>query len=264
MFIPCDIFARRDYRRTGPIPYECMLCGLVFLSEEGCVKHVTKHIHNYQAHEEPEFRRPLRPLLPGVSISLLQTSRIIRFEASPIFYSRNCFHFSDAATASNFRWGTDCAQAGAIQEIAIQFGSRAYNRIRPWVTYFTKQTLSVGQDFPRLRRMTIDLDVWLGVESAPLLLSMSQGFAQRVQGLEWVLVLMLSNEMVLDCFEPLVERPDDSKEGKKEVRRHVWAHAKGGAWKNGLLWWGSPGEAVPYKYRMISGPRTLVSTLAKQ
>ncbi|CAD6579262.1 MAG: hypothetical protein ASARMPRED_009016 [Alectoria sarmentosa] len=167
MFIPSDIFARRDYGRTGSIP--------------------------------------------------------------------NSFHFCDPATASSFRWGTDCAQAGAIQEIGIKFGSQYFKKVTPWVTYLTKRTLSLGRDFPHLRRMTINLGVWLGMS----------------QGLDWVLVLMLSNERVLDCFERLVDREDGHNNGTKEVRRHVWANETGDPWRNALLWWGSPGEVVPPKYRVI-------------
>lgn len=74
------------------------------------------------------------------------------------------------------------------------------------MTYLTKQRLSLGQDFPYLRRMTIDLHLRLGAEEANLLRSMSEAFRRRSQGLDWVLVLKLSHEKVLDCFEPLVDR----------------------------------------------------------
>lgn len=257
MFIPSDIFTRRDYGRTGSIPYECMFCGLVFLSDKGCVQHLAKH----HGHAGWSHWQPLRPLLPGVSISLLQTCRLFRLEASPILYSRNSFHFCDPATASNFRWGTDCAQAGAIQEIGIKFGSQYFKKVTPWVTYLTKRTLSLGRDFPHLRRMTINLGVWLGVESANQLSSASDRFRQMSQGLDWVLVLMLNNERVLDCFERLVDREDDRNNGTKEVRRHVWANETGDPWKNALLWWGSPAEVVPPKYRVIGDqPQQQVSS----
>lgn len=249
MFIPSDIFARRDYGRTGSTPYECMYCGLVFLSYDGCVQHIAKH----RSDASPSglvYCNPYQPLLPGVSVSLIKTCRIIRLEASPILYSRNCFSFSDPTTASNFRWGTDCAQAGTIQHIGIKFGP-ILKRVTPWETYLTKGTLGLGQDFHHLRRMTIDLHMWLRLERATFLRSMSKRFRERHQGLDLALVLMLSNEKGLDCFEPLVAREHDPNKGKKEVRRHVWANKHGGPWKNALLWWGSPGEAVPHKYRMI-------------
>ena len=83
--------------------------------------------------------------------------------------------------------------------------------------------------------MTIDLHLRLGAEEANLLRSMSESFRKRSQGLDWVLVLKLTHEKVLDCFEPLVDREDDSKNGKKEVRRHAWANETGGLWKTGLL-----------------------------
>lgn len=89
------------------------------------------------------------------------------------------------------------------------------------MTYLTKQRLSLGQDFPYLRRMTIDLHLRLGAEEANLLRSMSESFRKRSQGLDWVLVLKLSHEKVLDCFESLVDREDDSKNGKREVRSHA-------------------------------------------
>ena len=245
MFIPSDIFARRDYRRTGSIPYECVSCGLVFLSQYGCVRHSAKH-HTYVF---SDFHRPARLLLPEVSVSLLQTCRFIRLEASPVLYSRNSFHFSDPATASNFRWATDCTQAGAIQEMGIKL--QFFNQFTPWTTYFTKRTLSLGQDFPRLKRMIFDLNVWFVVETVTLLRSMSERLRERSQALEWVLVLTLSSEQLIDCFEPLVDREDNSKHGKKEVLRHVWPNENGGPGKNALLWWGSPGEAVPHKHRLI-------------
>ena len=249
MFIPSDIFARRNYRRTGSIPHECSFCELTFLSRNGCVQHEENH-HGcaYLDHHQP-----LRPLLPAVSLSLLQTCRIIRLEASPILYSRNSFHFSDPATASNFRWGTDCAQAGAIQEIGIKFGSHYHKKITPWMTYITERTLSLSQDFPHLRRMTFNLRALLGAESNTLLRSMFERFRERSRGLDWVLVLKLRHDLkLLDCFEPLVDKENDSKNVKKEVRRHVWADGTGGFWKNALLWWGFPGEAVPSEYKVIA------------
>ena len=192
---------------------------------------------------------PLQVLLPGVSVSLLQTCRIIRLEASPILYSKNNFYFADPATASNFRWGTDCVRAKATQEIGVKLG--CWQRLEPWATYLTKRTLSLGQDFPHLRRMTIDLHIWCGPEDIDLLRSMSEGFRQRCERLEWVLILAFSDEEVLDCFAPLVDGENHSENGKKEVRSHVWPAKSGRVWKNSLLWWGSPGEAVPQKYRLV-------------
>ena len=250
MFIPSDIFARRDYGRQGSTPYECGICGFVSLSSSGCEKHIQAHDRGIDIVNSATLR-PIRPLLPAVSIALLQTCRLMRLEASPILYTRNGFHFSDPATASNFRWGTDCTQAGAIQEIGIRFGSNYFRRFETWMTYFSKQTLSLGQEFPHLRRMIIDLDVWIGMESAGCLLDMCKGFGNRNQGLEWVLILTLLSEEVLDCFEPLVHREDDPANGQKEMRRHTWTNKEGGPWKNGLIWWGSPGEAMPHKYRLI-------------
>lgn len=248
MFIPSDIFARRNYRRTGLLPQECGVCGLVSLSDDGCIQHIAKH----HGRIFWSYWHPVRPLLPEISTSFLRTCRLIRLEASPILYSRNSFHFSDSATASNFRWSTDCAQAGAIQEIGIKFGCQYHKQVTPWVTYFTKRTLSFGQDFPHLRRMTINLrNSWPGPESSDLLRSKFESFRERSWGLDWVLVLMLQYEVFLDSFEPLVDREDEPTNGKKEVRRRVWADDLGGPWKNAFLWWGSPGEAVPQKYRLI-------------
>ena len=208
-----------------------------------------QHIVEHHPRVRPTSFHPLRILLPGVSVSLLQTCHIIRLEASPILYSRNSFHFTDPATASNFRWGTDCAQAKATQEIGIKMVR--CTPLEPWVAYFTKRTLSLGQDFPHLRRMTIDLQFSCGCESADLLRSMSEGLRQRRQRLEWVLVLAFGAEEVLDCFKPLVDGENASDNGKKEVRQHVWPVRSGGVWRNPLLWWGSPGEVVPQKYRLI-------------
>ena len=247
MFIPRDIFARRDYGRTGSTPYQCSLCGLVLLSHHGSKQHMPKHWPDARS-EAVYPLRTLLTLLPGVSVSLLQTCRIIRLEASPILYSKNSFHFADPATASNFRWSTDCAQAKATQEIGIKTGS--FQRLRPWVTYLTKRTLSLGQDFPHLRRMTIDLHIWCEREDADLLRSMSDGFGQICQKLDWVLILMFGDEEVLDCFKPLVDRGNDSENGKKEVRKHSWKSDR--RWKSALLWWGSLDEAVPQEYRSIA------------
>ena len=249
MSIPCDVFARRHHKRKGSVPYECHVCGLVFLSRDGC----DKHIANRHRHMGTKALALSKPLLPDVSTSLLQTCRIIRLEASPILYSRNSFHFYDTATASNFRWATDRAQAGTIQELGIRLGHYTTN-FRSWQTYLTKGPLSLGQDFPNLRRMTIDLFFRRGAESAETLRSMSNRFRDTSQGLDWVLVLKLRDEdydIVLDSFEPLVAKEDDPSKGKKEVRRHVWGHRKTSLYKDALLWWGSPGEAVPHKYRAI-------------
>ena len=250
MSIPSDIFARRDYGRTDSAPWQCQYCGLVFLSDYGCIQHIAKS-HGRSASLPLQYQDPERLLLPQVSASLLQTCRIIRFEASPVLYLKNSFHFSDPVTASNFRWGTDCEQAEATQEIGIKFGSQRYKRVTQWATYFTKRTLSLGQDFPYLRRMTINIDFWVGVMSASLLRSMSEGFRERSQALDWVLVLALDDEEMLDYFELLVNRKDDSKDGNKEVRRHAWTNKAGVPWIDALLWWGAPGEAVPRKPRSI-------------
>lgn len=247
MSIPCDVFARRHDKRKGSIPYECELCGLIFLSRDGC----DKHIANRHRHMSFIALALSKPLLPHVSTSLLQTCRIIRLEASPILYSRNSFHFCDPATASDFRWAIDRAQAGAIQELGIKFGY-GFN-FRSWRTYLTKGHLGLGQDFSNLRRMTIDLFCRWWPENVKTLRSMSNKFRDTSKGLDWVLVLRLREEykIVLDCFEPLVAKEDDPSKGKKEVRRHAWAHRKGSVLKDALLWWGSPGEAVPHKYRAI-------------
>lgn len=74
MFIPSDIFARRNYGRTSSMPYECLFCGLIFLSSKGCVQHVAKH----HRRANPVYQEPVRPLLPELSTSLLQTCRLIR------------------------------------------------------------------------------------------------------------------------------------------------------------------------------------------
>lgn len=255
MFITSDTFARNG--RKDPRPHECLICGLVLLSEEGCLQHLARF------HRSPEFRikQILRPLLPKVSISLLQTCRLIRHEASPILYSRNSFQFSDASTASNFRWTTDCAQAVAIQEIVIKFcfnpfkfGFKSSSTwVTPWVTYIAKQTFSLGQDFPHLRRMTVDLNNWVSFENAILLRSMSERHRERSRGLDWVLVMHLCDEEVLDCFEPLVDKKDDYKNAKKEVRKHVWAAGTSrlGNLKHSLLWWGAPGGPLPHKDREL-------------
>ena len=255
--VPSDIFARRDYGRTGSRPCACVYCGDVFLSDHGCLKHTELYhrrafLHGGYSHGG----HSLQPMLPEVSTSLLQTCHIIRLEASPILYSRNAFQFSDPATASNFRWSTDCAQASAIQEIQIKFGSQYYKRVTRWMTYFTKRTLSLGQDFPNLRRMTMSLDCWVGLESAHLLRRMSEGFRERSRGLDWVLVSMLNDEKLLDCFEPLVDKGEDSRNGNKKVQNHVWTDEGIGVfWKHALLWWGSPGEVVPHKYRSMVDQR---------
>ena len=249
MSIPCDVFARRHHKRKDSVPYECDCCGLVFLSRNGCEKHTSNRHRNMR----PMARALSKPLLPHVSTSLLQTCRIIRLEASPILYSKNSFHFSDSATASNFCWAIGRAQAGAIQELGIKFGHYTTN-FRSWQTYLTKGPLSLGQDFSNLRRMTIDLVFRRGPVTAETLRSMSNRFRDTSKGLDCVLILKLRNEdynIVLDSFEPLVAKEDDPSKGKKEVRRHAWAHRKGSLFKDALLWWGSPDEAVPHKYRAI-------------
>ena len=250
MSITSDTFARRNYRRTGSVPQECFVCGLVFLSNDGCTQHIAKY-HGRRMLSWRTSAWPLLPLLPKVSISFLQTCRLIRLEASPILYSRNKFHFPDSATASNFRWSTDCAQA--VQEIGINFDCQQHWRVTPWVTYLTKRTLSLGQDFPHLRRMTINLRSTsiLRVENPDRLRSTFESFRERSGGLEWVLVLMLSHKRLLGSFEPLVNREDEPTNDKKEVRKCVWADKLGPPLTNAFLWWGSPAEAVPQKYRVV-------------
>ena len=251
MSIPCDVFARRHDKRKDSVPYGCC-CGLVFLSRDGCEKHIA---NRHGPYTDPQARALSKPLLPHVSISLLQTCRIIRLEASPILYSKNSFHFCDSATASNFRWAIDRAQAGAIQELGIKLALDHTTRFRRWQTYLTKGHLNFGQDFSNLRRLTIDLFLsWGGAEWAETLRSMSNRFRDTSQGLDWVLVLRLRNEycdIVLDSLGTLVAKEDDPSKGKKEVRRHAWGHQKRVYCKDALLWWGSPGEAVPHKYRAV-------------
>ena len=246
MYIPCDTFARRNYKRDGSVPYECNLCGLVFLTYLGCLKHVGKHRSGRRTYLH--LLQRLQNRLPEVSTALILTCRLIRLEASAILYSKNTFYFSDPATVSNFRWSADRAQVVATQEIGIKFGSNRYGLVSTWATYLTKRTFSFGQDFPHLRRLTIDLDLWIGFESSTILRSMSKGLRERSPALEWVLVLTLDNEKVLDCFESLVDREDDS---GMEVRRYICAKGNDKLWKNALLWWGPLGEAVPQKYKSV-------------
>ena len=215
MFIPCDVFARRNYKREGSVPYECSFCGLVFQSYDGCDKHIAKRHRSYTGCIPHALSKPP---LPDVSTSLLQTCRIIRLEASPILYSRNSFRKTSG---------------------------------KPWQSYVTKGPLSLGRDFPNLRRMTIDL---ISPPGAEFLRSMSKRFRETSQGLDWLLVLKLPNighMIVLDCLEQLLAKEDDLSKGKKEVRRHVWAHPRDHDRKDALLWWGSRGEAVPHQYRAI-------------
>ena len=124
------------------------------------------------------------------------------------------------------------------------------------MTYFTSRTLSLGHDFSHLKRLTIDLGYWVGLESAPLLRSMSQGFKESPQRLEWVLVLRLAHEKLLHCFEQLIDRKVDSKNGEQVVRRYVSTDPEQkGDWKDAILWWGSPGEVVPQKYKLLVDQR---------
>ena len=264
--IPSDTFVRRDYGRTDSGPCECLYCGLLFLSDHGCRQHIAKnHCHTTFL----TYRYLPHLHLPDVTTSLLRTCRIIRLEASPILYSKNIFHFDAPSTASNFRWSTD-SEATKVQEIRIKLGSEYYQRVSRWVTYFTKQELSFGRDFSHLKRLTIDLAYWIGQESAHLLRSMSEGFKERPQRLEWVLILRLNQEKVLDCFEPLIDSKVGSKNGGQEVRRYVSGSKNGeqelrrcvspgleqvGDWKDAILWWGSPGEVVPQKYKLLADQR---------
>ena len=242
MSIPSGIFKRRDCTRTDSKSWECWYCYFVFLSTRGSTQH-TAHCRNFpKTGRPPQHSRD--PLLPEVTISLLQTCRMIRFEASPILYSKNRFHFTDPVAANNFRWATDSAQARATQEIEIKMCWPAMR----WTAYFTARTFSLGQDFPNLRRLTIDT-VCTDYEEQSLR-SMSKGLRGRSPGLDWVLVI-LHNEGWLRHFEPLVDRGEDSRNDKKEVQRHVWAKERGHPWKNALLWWGAPGEVLPHKCKMI-------------
>ena len=235
--ISSAMFKRK--RNEKPIYHKCLHCGIVYASDHDCMHHTT----NYSTHHF----YPRQPRIPKITTSLLQTCRLIRFEARPILYSKNNFHFSDSAAASNFRWTSDSAHAGAIQEIEIDV---IFNE--PWMAYFTARTLSFGQDFPHLRRMSIDLiDIhWWNIEE--FIRPMSERLMKTCLRLDWLLVLLSDGcYEVLDYFEPLVNRKDDSQNGKKEVQRHVWANERGNWWKNALLWRGVPGEAPPQKFNMI-------------
>ena len=200
-FIPNDMFSRRKHKKTGYFQNVCFHCGLAFLSKNGCIQHEKKH----SGWRDTWHRGVSQHRLPGISISLLETCRIIRLEASHILYSKNRFNFSDPAAASNFRWGTDCAQAGAIQEMGVRMCFPSYS-LRPWLTYFEKRTHSLCQDFPHLRRMTINLGTWTSLGSDTILRSMAEKLGERSQGLEWVLVLCRVGDKMLDCFEPSVDR----------------------------------------------------------
>lgn len=244
MFIPSDTFARNKNKRTGTVPYQCRFSGLIFLVKDGFLAHRKKHgegcgwIDGATGHS-----------LPGVSISLLKTCRLIRVEASHILYSRNSFYFSSPATASKFRMSTDCAQAGAVHELGIIFGGSYYDMARPWLTYLFKFRYSL--DFPHLRRMTIYFGTFMGFQDGKLLRAMSEKLGGRCHGLECVVFVMVPDDKILDYFEPLVDRKDDPENGKMAVQRHVWANTRGYIWKNALLWWGCPGEALPPKYERI-------------
>ena len=63
--------------------------------------------------------------------------------------------------------------------------------------------------------MTIDLHIWCELEFADLLRSMSEGFGQRCQRLDWVLILMFDDEEVLDCFKPLVKEGTTPRMGRR-------------------------------------------------
>lgn len=247
MFLTSDIFARRDYGRQDSTSYLCELCGYTSLSSYGCQHHINKH----HSRGGLSFRQQLGPPLPIVSVSLLQTCRIIRLEASPILYTKNAFHFSDPTTATNFRWCADCAQIVAVQDIGIYLHSLLFTQFSLWSTYLTKSTFSLGQDFPRLRRLTFNLNMRFGEMGSRLLRLMSEMYRMRSPGLDWVRVVSLTDEMVLDCFEPLVDRKDSSKDEKNEVRRHVWANEKGVLRKDAVLWWGSQDGAVPHVCRLF-------------
>ena len=241
LFIPSDLFKRRRHPKTVSKPQQCLVCQILHMRNcEG-----RQHIPNL-SNQGTTPRRPYSQWLPEVNISLLRTCRLIRLEASPILYSKNRFCFSDPAAANNFRWVTDSARAGATQEVMIV-------KARPasWMAYFVAGIFSFGQDFPNLRRLTIDARWWFEDES----LRFSQGLRGRLSGLDWLL-LMLHNEKLLDHFEPLLERKDDSRNGQKEVQRLVWENRIGVGIKNALLWWGAPGETLPHKYKMI-GDQTL-------
>ena len=250
MFIPSDTYKRRTYRREGSQAYACGICSNTFVSRYGYKQHLRKH--DLSGHDWPS--NALRFSLPQVSISLHQTCRIVRLETGPIIYSKNVFHFSDPTTASNLRWSSDSAQAGAIREIGIRFSLPIGNvQVKSWTKYFTKQTLSCAQEFPHLRRMTIDLEAWGGSNPFALFRALSEGFRRRSQALECVYVFGVYTERFLDCFEPLVDREDDSLPGKKGVQRHGWGDPARSSWQHALLWWGHSGEQVPQTYRYIGG-----------
>lgn len=119
--------------------------------------------------------------------------------------------------------------------MGIRIGSPEYNLARPWLTYFERRTHSICQDFPHLRRMTIILHPRVALESATILRSISEKLGERSLGLEWVLVLVVDDDQMLDYFEPLVDRRDESWNGTKTVRRLIWENGICGQFRNALL-----------------------------
>lgn len=159
MSIPHGHFKRIKPSRSGPRPLSCHSCSGLFASDKDqnsqCWPY-SKH-HDLKSARQVPSSSLILPKFPACSTSILRTCQVVHFEALPILYTKNAFCFSDPATASDFLWYVDSTHAGLIQEIVIRFYSPIARDRDIWLEYAAKKS-GLVQDFPHLRRMTVDLE----------------------------------------------------------------------------------------------------------
>lgn len=190
MSIPNGHFKRIKPSRDGPMPLSCSRCSKLFASDKDPL-HLSHDKHyNVQHSRMSTSSSSILPELPAASPSILCTCRLVHLEALPILYTKNTFCFSDPATASTFCWKADRTQAILVQEIVIRLLSPLYRVRDPWLKYAAKKS-GLAQDFPHLRRMTVELELkftssklkcWSDAMQRPVLKSL----AQEIRGLSWL------------------------------------------------------------------------------
>ena len=174
-------------------------------------------------------------------------------EAAMVLYCKNSFYFSDPDTASNFRWMTDPTQAALVQEVAITAGILTVRNEDTWTRYVEAKSFSLKQDFPYLRRLTLDL-VKLAIAGPSVIRPMFESFARNVQELDCVHVNRLNNENLLKFLEPMVKADTGSSTDKRQIQTYITKHKSYLGWRNATLWSGSLGKAQYKRSAVLDNP----------
>ncbi len=265
MSIPNDVFKRVRAPRRGSRPVYCGICTAVFSNDDDH----TRHRCLFQLFKSDTDDLDI-PNLPATSTSLLRVCRLIHLEALPILYTKNAFYFGSPATAHAFLWKSNRTQAVLIQELIITLAHPDSPDL--WWEYIKSKT-GLGQDFPHLRRMIINLKNEFELASAAEIRPVFQSIAESVRDLDWVHINRLNNEKLLDYLKPMVSRYNGSQVLQRQVQSHVtecspddswrpktirWTSTgclRFVGWKNATLWCGTSESRAPYKRRQTEPSR---------